>query len=348
MAYATRWAEPGSVLLGGLVMGANFWLLRIITNVLHPGELDPSKRGRVTLAIAAMTLKFGLFIGLLAALFWRVPIEGMSFPLGVTLLLVACLLGGDARGAVPERSQLKWNTRLPGSRSSPGSTFCRRTPHRDPGDGGLAGLGAWSALRQIQAATDAVIPDATLTARNALESSSNGSSASSKACSVTKGRTFVHVYGTFFPLHPGGEPHRPLAGLRAADQRLQRHLRARCDVVPRLQLLRLPRQGCRLPQALPRPDLVAGLFMLPLELIDNLVRPVSLALASLRQHDRRPSGSRNLHRADKDRGPVLVFYALGAFVSLIQAFVFTILSIIYLSLALAEHEDHEEAHAEHH
>ncbi len=92
LAYATRWAEPGSVLLGGLVMGANFWLLRIITNVLHPGGLDPSKRGRVTLAIAAMTLKFGLFIGLLAALFWNLPIEGMSFALGVTLLLVACLL----------------------------------------------------------------------------------------------------------------------------------------------------------------------------------------------------------------------------------------------------------------
>jgi hypothetical protein len=92
LAYITRWADPASVLLGGLVMGANFWLLRIITNVLCPGSLDPSKRGRVALAVAAMTLKFGLFIGLLAALFWKLPIEGMSFALGVTLLLVACLL----------------------------------------------------------------------------------------------------------------------------------------------------------------------------------------------------------------------------------------------------------------
>jgi len=92
LAYATHWAEPGSVLLGGLVMGVNFWLLRIITNVLRPGSLDPSKHGRVALAVAAMTLKFGLFLGLLAALFWRLPIEGMSFALGVTLLLVACLL----------------------------------------------------------------------------------------------------------------------------------------------------------------------------------------------------------------------------------------------------------------
>ena len=92
LAYATRWAEPGSLLLGGLVMGANFWLLRIITNVLCQGDSNSSQRGRATLAVTALTLKFGLFLGLLSALFWRLPIEGMSFALGVTLLLIACLL----------------------------------------------------------------------------------------------------------------------------------------------------------------------------------------------------------------------------------------------------------------
>ena len=92
VAYATHWMEPISLLLGGAVMGANFWLLRLITNVLRRGALDPGKRGRAALAVAAFVLKFGLFIGLLAALFWHLPIEGMSFALGVTLLLVACLL----------------------------------------------------------------------------------------------------------------------------------------------------------------------------------------------------------------------------------------------------------------
>ena len=92
VAYFTHWAAPGSVVLGGLVMGANFWLLRLITNVLCPADTESSQRGRVTLAVTALTLKFGLFLGLLAALFWRFPIEGMSFALGVTLLLIACLL----------------------------------------------------------------------------------------------------------------------------------------------------------------------------------------------------------------------------------------------------------------
>ena len=92
VAYITRWMEPRSVLLGGAVMGVNFLLLRLITNLLLPDALEPGRRGRTALAIAAFVLKFGLFLGLLAALFWRVPIAGMSFAAGVTLLLVACVV----------------------------------------------------------------------------------------------------------------------------------------------------------------------------------------------------------------------------------------------------------------
>ena len=90
--YVTQWVEPGSLLLGGAVMGVNFWLLRLISNLLRPDALGAAKPGRAALAVAAFVLKFGLFIGMLAALFWRLPIEGMSFAIGVTLLLVACLL----------------------------------------------------------------------------------------------------------------------------------------------------------------------------------------------------------------------------------------------------------------
>jgi len=48
----------------------------------------------------------------------------------------------------------------------------------------------------------------------------------------------------------------------------------------------------------------------------------------------------------------VAFYVLGAFVSLVQAFVFTILSVVYLSLAIADHGEHEHhgahGHAEAH
>ncbi len=92
LCYATHWGEPGSLVLGGAVMGANFYLLRLISNLLRPDAFDPAKRGRTALAVAAMVLKVGLFLGLLALLFWRVPVAGMSFAAGVTMLLVACVL----------------------------------------------------------------------------------------------------------------------------------------------------------------------------------------------------------------------------------------------------------------
>lgn len=92
LAYVTHWGAPGSLLLGGAVMGLNFWLLRLVTNVLRPSVLDAARPGRAALAIGALSLKFALFLGLLGLLFWRVPIEGMSFAVGVTFLLVACLV----------------------------------------------------------------------------------------------------------------------------------------------------------------------------------------------------------------------------------------------------------------
>jgi small neutral amino acid transporter SnatA (MarC family) len=78
-------------LQGGAVMGANFYLLRVMSNLLVARAMDPSRRGRKAVAVAAMLLKFTLFLGLLGLLFWRVPIEGMSFAAGVTLLLIACV-----------------------------------------------------------------------------------------------------------------------------------------------------------------------------------------------------------------------------------------------------------------
>ncbi len=92
LCYATHWGEAGSLVLGGVVMGANFYLLRLISNLLRPDAFDPARRGRTALAVAATVLKFGLFLGLLALLFWRLPVAGLSFAAGVTLLLVACVL----------------------------------------------------------------------------------------------------------------------------------------------------------------------------------------------------------------------------------------------------------------
>lgn len=101
-AYATHWAEAGSVLLGGAVMAANLGLLSWIAGALAPSPGAEPGRGKTALAIAALVLKFGLFLGLLALLFWRLPIDVVGFAAGVTVLLVACvvaaLFGSGAKG----------------------------------------------------------------------------------------------------------------------------------------------------------------------------------------------------------------------------------------------------------
>jgi F-type H+-transporting ATPase subunit a len=87
--------------------------------------------------------------------------------------------------------------------------------------------------------------------------------------------------------------------------------------------------------------------MLPLEIADNLIRPVSLGLRLFGNM----TGDHLVLEIFTDLTKLVIpvmFYVLGAFVSLVQAFVFTILSIVYLSLAIADHgHHHEEAHAHH-
>ena len=78
--------------------------------------------------------------------------------------------------------------------------------------------------------------------------------------------------------------------------------------------------------------------MVPLELIDNLVRPLSLSLRLFGNM----MGDHLVLEIFTDLTKLVVpvlFYFLGAFVSLIQAFVFTLLSVIYVSLAVGHAEE---------
>jgi ATP synthase I chain len=93
VAAATGWLHVGSLLFGGIVMLANFRLLKeIVRRALRPGKGQ-------ALAFVLFAAKFGLFLGLLALVFWRVPVEGISFAVGVTLLLACCVV--EALRATP-------------------------------------------------------------------------------------------------------------------------------------------------------------------------------------------------------------------------------------------------------
>jgi hypothetical protein len=88
LATLTGWLSPWSVLLGGGVMAVNFWLMRqLFARFIARGT---SHRSWVVLVLAVA--KFALFLGLLGLLFWRVPLDAISFAVGATQLLIACVV----------------------------------------------------------------------------------------------------------------------------------------------------------------------------------------------------------------------------------------------------------------
>lgn len=87
------------------------------------------------------------------------------------------------------------------------------------------------------------------------------------------------------------------------------------------------------------PIIWLGPLMLLIELIGHLVRPVSLSLRLFGNI----TGDHLVLGIFSDLVPLFVpviFLALGLFISFIQAFVFSLLSTIYIGLATAHEEEH--------
>ena len=84
-----RIVEPRDLLLGGLFMGVNFFLLSCgVRWVLTPFAAS----GRIRAGVFLLIFKFLIFLGLLLALFFRFELDPPSFALGVSCLLVAIVL----------------------------------------------------------------------------------------------------------------------------------------------------------------------------------------------------------------------------------------------------------------
>ncbi len=88
-----------------------------------------------------------------------------------------------------------------------------------------------------------------------------------------------------------------------------------------------------------------ALLIFPIEIISVSVRPLSLALRLRGNMD----GDHLILGIFSDLVPYIVpipFYAMGIFVGFLQAFVFTLLTMIYIGMATAHH-DHDEHEAHH-
>lgn len=208
-------------------------------------------------------------------------------------------------------------------------------------------LWGFLARRQLQGAKDVAVPDATLTARNAMEIFVEWFVSFIEGILGKGGRRYLHVYATFFVfilaanllgLVPGFSP-------PTSDFNVTFALGV-CSLLFYFTY-GLRKHGVNYLKHFLGPIWWLAILMLPLEIADNLIRPVSLGLRLFGNM----FGDHLVLEIFTDLTKVIIpviFYLLGAFVSLVQAFVFTILSVVYLSLAIADHgHGHDDAHAHH-
>lgn len=88
----TGLGEAASVLGGGVFMLINLHLIRVlVSRVMGPGA-SPA------LSVFLLVLKFALGLTLVAAVFYQLPVEPMSFALGTSLLLVAAVIEASVTG----------------------------------------------------------------------------------------------------------------------------------------------------------------------------------------------------------------------------------------------------------
>ncbi len=82
---------------------------------------------------------------------------------------------------------------------------------------------------------------------------------------------------------------------------------------------------------------IPGLFilMLPIEIISNCVRPISLGMRLSVNMTADHTILGTFINLTKIGAPV-IFYGMGTFVSIVQAFVFTMLSMVYVMMATAD------------
>jgi F-type H+-transporting ATPase subunit a len=196
--------------------------------------------------------------------------------------------------------------------------------------------------RQLAAAADAAVPDAGLSARNVLEIFVEGFRSLVEGILGPHGRPYVALYGSLFlfivvsnlvGLIPGFSPPTSNINVPAA-------LGVTSFVM--FNYYGFAAHGGSYLKHFLGPVWWLIPLMLPLELIDVCLRPITLTLRLTINMVADHLVLDVFTDLTKLFIPVL-FLALGTIVSVIQAFVFTLLSLVYVALAVGGHEE-EHAH----
>lgn len=95
----TKWLDIKAFLIGGAFMGLNFLLLGFgILWVLTP----LAGKAKIGLGVSLLLVKMVVFLGLLTLLFFRFDIDGLSFALGFSTLIVAMVVEAVRHTLRPE------------------------------------------------------------------------------------------------------------------------------------------------------------------------------------------------------------------------------------------------------
>jgi F-type H+-transporting ATPase subunit a len=201
------------------------------------------------------------------------------------------------------------------------------------------------AYRQLRAAVDIAVPDSTLTVRNTMELFVEGFSDLVVGVIGPEGKKYVPLYGTMFLFIFLSNLTGLIPGFTPPTSNVNTTLALGITSFVMYNVYGFQKHGGSYFKHFLGPLWWLIPLMLPLELVDNLLRPITLNLRLLMNM----FADHLVLDIFTDLTHLIIpvaFLMLGAFVSLIQAFVFTLLSLVYVALAVAGHGEHEE-HGEH-
>ena len=223
-----------------------------------------------------------------------------------------------------------WVSIIPGLNAVPGYTATAA----------LVGIGllVWGVMarRQLAAAPDAVVPDGTLTARNSLEIFVEYFSGLVDDVVGRHGHRYMPFYAALFLFILVSNLCGVIPGFESPTSNVNVTLGLGVLSFLVYNYYGFQAHGAGYLKHFLGPVWWLAVLMVPLELINNLLRPITLNLRLMM----------NLFAdhlvleifTDLTRLVVpILFLALGAFVGIVQTFVFVILSLVYVSLAVHEH-----------
>ncbi|PIS10594.1 MAG: ATP synthase F0 subunit A [Bdellovibrio sp. CG10_big_fil_rev_8_21_14_0_10_47_8] len=199
--------------------------------------------------------------------------------------------------------------------------------------GGLV-LASFSAKRALGTGDAAVVPAARLSLRGLMELITEFIAGLCDMVIGHGGRKYVPMFASFFTFVLVNNLVGVIPGMAPATENLNTSLAMGLFVFIAYNLFGFKENGIVYLKHFLGPVLWLGPLMLVIELISHVVRPISLGLrlANVLQ------GDHTVLAVFLDLVPIGVpipFYLLGIFVCVVQAFVFTLLSMVYVALATA-------------